>query len=141
MTIKFCVTRNYELNVNNKKRSILVIDDDETITRLINTVLSKEGYTLHIANDGISGVEKAEELKPDVIFMDITMPGMDGYEATEKIKQNPMLREIPVIFLTGKSASEDAGKAFAKGGATYMRKPFTTQQLKDLVNLLMESVN
>lgn len=124
----------------NNRRNILVIDDDDTITGLVNTVLTKEGYNVHIANDGISGVKKAEELKPDIILMDITMPGLDGYEATEKIKQNPIIREIPVIFLTGKSASEDGGKAFAKGGATFMRKPFTNQQLKDLVNLAMESI-
>ena len=128
------------LDENSENRLILVIDDDDTITGLIKTVLTKEGYQVQIANDGINGVKMAENLKPDIILMDITMPGLDGYEATEKIKQNPAIREIPVIFLTGKSASEDGGKAFAKGGATFMRKPFATQQLKDLVRLAMESV-
>ena len=127
-------------NTNNDKRQILVIDDDSTITGLINTILNKEGYNVCIANDGINGVQMAEEIKPDLILMDITMPGLDGYEATEKIKHNPILRDIPVIFLTGKSASEDAGKAFAKGGITFMRKPFSAQQLKDLIHLAMESV-
>ncbi len=128
-------------NTNEEKKQVLAIDDDETITGLINTILTKEDYTVCIANDGIKGVQMAEEIKPDLILMDITMPGLDGYEATEKIKQNPVIREIPVVFLTGKSASEDAGKAFAKGGITYMRKPFTAGQLKDIVRLATESVS
>ena len=124
----------------NENKIILVIDDDKTITSLIRTILEKEGYTVQSANDGIVGVEMAQSIKPDLILMDITMPGIDGYEATKKIKHNPGTRDIPIIFLTGKSASEDGGKAFAMGGVSFMRKPFQPQQLKDLVRLALESI-
>ncbi|MFQ5453757.1 MAG: PleD family two-component system response regulator [Candidatus Zixiibacteriota bacterium] len=120
--------------------TILVIDDEEIITDLIQNILSKEGYQVHKANDGINGEKLAKELRPDLILMDITMPGMNGYKVTERIKSNPELKDIPVIFLTGKSPNEDGGKAFAVGGVTYMVKPFTNQQLKDLVRLAIESV-
>ena len=123
-----------------ENKLILVIDDDDTITNLIKTILTKEGYTVKSANDGIVGVEMAQNLGPDIILMDITMPGIDGYEATKKIKQDPKTKDIPIIFLTGKSASEDGGKAFAMGGVTFMRKPFQPQQLKDLVRLALESI-
>ena len=119
---------------------ILVIDDDVTITGLIKSVLSKEGYLVYTANDGASGQQLAAEVEPHLIFMDITMPEQDGYETTEQIKSNPKLKDVPVIFLTGRSASEDGGRAFAKGGASFMRKPFNNQQLKDLVSLVLESV-
>lgn len=120
---------------------ILVIDDDLTITDLIQSVLSKEGYFVYTANSGEEGIKLALEKMPHLIFMDIMMPGLDGYETTEKIKNNPQLKEVPVVFLTGRSASEDGGRAFAKGGASFIRKPFKNQQLKDLVRLILSSVN
>ena len=124
-----------------ENKKILVIDDDSTITDLIKSILTKEGYSVFTANCGKDGLVKAEENHPDLILMDITMPDMDGYQTTQEIKKNPSLADVPVVFLTGKSASEDGGKAFATGGASYVRKPFHNQQLRDLVNLIMSSVS
>jgi CheY-like chemotaxis protein len=129
------------LNETNKKTAVvLVIDDEETITGLVKTILTKEGYTVHEASSGLEGVTTAMQVRPDLILMDITMPDIDGYEATSQIKQYPSLKNVPIVFLSGKSASEDGGRAFATGGLTYMRKPFTAQQLKDLVALALLSV-
>jgi len=120
--------------------SILIIDDEESVTGVVKVVLEKEGYSVSIASNGADGLAKAKELKPDLILMDISMPDMDGYAATEKIKENPDLRDIPVIFLSGRSPSEDGGRSFAKGGLTFMRKPFTNQQIKDLVVLTLQAM-
>jgi CheY-like chemotaxis protein len=120
--------------------TVLVIDDDEAITGLIKAVLSRDRFQVCIANSGTQGIQMAREVKPNLILMDITMPDMDGYEATRQLKADPALQAIPVIFLTGKSASEDGGRAFATGGLTYMRKPFSNQQLRDLVMLAMQSL-
>lgn len=130
------------MNENETKGSgkVLVIDDDLTITDLVKTVLSRDGYQVFVANCGEQGITLAGEVAPNLILMDITMPDIDGYEATKQLKSNPKLQRIPVIFLTGKSASEDGGRAFASGGLTYVRKPFTNQQLKDLVALAMQSL-
>jgi CheY-like chemotaxis protein len=119
---------------------VMVIDDDSAITGLIEAVLNRDGYQVFIANSGGEGIAMAREVKPNLILMDITMPDMDGYEATKQLKADPTLMSIPVIFLTGKSASEDGGRAFATGGLTYMRKPFSNQQLRDLVMLAMQSI-
>ena len=89
---------------------------------------------------GSEAVRTASDLKPDLIVMDITMPEMDGYEATARIKEDPALKETPVIFLTGKSVEEDAGRAFAQGGLTFVCKPFSNQQIRDLVNLTLDSL-
>jgi CheY-like chemotaxis protein len=124
-----------------KAGTILVVDDEEAVTGVIQAVLTKEGYQVHLAHNGEEGIKLASQVKPDLIIMDITMPGMDGYEATERIKQDPALADVPVIFLTGKSASEDGGKSFATGGVSFVRKPFTGQQLRDLVTLAMQSLN
>jgi CheY-like chemotaxis protein len=116
---------------------ILVVDDEIAVTGVISAVLGKSGYTVHCAHDGGEGVQMASSCKPDLIIMDITMPSMSGYEATEKIKANPELKNVPVIFLSGKSAAEDGGEAFRKGGATYLQKPFNSNQLRDLVALTL----
>jgi CheY-like chemotaxis protein len=129
------------LETSSKTGIILVIDDEEAVTGVIQAVLSREGYRVHLAHDGAEGVKLASQVQPDLIIMDITMPGMDGYEATERLKQDPQLADVPIIFLTGKSASEDGGRAFAKGGVSYVRKPFTSQQLRDLVALAMQSLD
>ena len=120
-------------------KRILIIDDDEVITGLIQALLSKEGYTVYTANNGIDGEKMAAEHVPHLIFMDISMPGQDGYETTENIKNVQSLSEIPVVFLTGQSAGEDNGKAFAKGGVSFVCKPFQNQQLTSLVSLILES--
>jgi CheY-like chemotaxis protein len=127
-------------NETRRGGKVLVIDDDLTITDLIKTVLARDGYQVYIANSGQQGIALARQVGPNLILMDIMMPDLDGYEATKQLKADPRLQGIPVIFLTGKSASEDGGRAFATGGLTYMRKPFTNQQLKDLVGLAMQSI-
>jgi len=120
--------------------TILVVDDDESVAGLLQAILSRDGHSVHTAGDGDEAVRLASELKPSLIFMDIAMPGMNGYEATANIKQLPGMKDTPVIFLSGKSAEEDGGRAFAQGGLTYLRKPFSNQQIRDLVNLTLQSM-
>jgi CheY-like chemotaxis protein len=119
---------------------VLVVDDDPAISGLVQLVLSRDGYQVYVAGNGQEGIAMAREVQPNLVLMDITMPDMDGYEATRQMKADKGLQNIPVIFLTGKSASEDGGRAFATGGLTYMRKPFSNQQLRDLVMLAMQSI-
>lgn len=128
------------MSKNTGKAKILVVDDEPAVSGLIETILTKDGYDITVAESGLEGISLAVKVRPDLILMDITMPDIDGYEATRQIKNDPNLKDIPVIFLTGRSASEDGGRAFATGGLTYMRKPFNNQQLRDLVNLAIQSL-
>jgi len=123
-----------------RKATILVVDDEATITGLLCRVLALDGHTVHAASTGSQAIKMASDIHPDIIVMDITMPEMDGYEATTHIKNDPDLKKTPIIFLTGKSAEEDAGRAFAKGGLTFVRKPFSNQQIRDLVSLTLDSL-
>jgi CheY-like chemotaxis protein len=117
--------------------TILVVDDETAVTGVVSAMLGKHGYQVFCAHDGAEGVRLASECNPDLVIMDITMPTMSGYEATSRIKSNPNLKHVPVIFLSGKSASEDGGAAFRHGGATYLQKPFSASQLRDLVTLTL----
>ena len=121
-------------------RVILVIDDDATITDLLTRVLTADGYTVVTAADGTSGLQLAEQHRPDLIIMDITMPDMDGYQATTRLKENPTLADVPVVFLSGKSPAEDGGRSFATGAITFLRKPLRIQQIRDIVRLALESM-
>lgn len=67
------------------------------------------------------------------------MPDLNGYQVTEQIKNSPKLAQIPVIFLSGKPASEDGGRAFEAGAVSYIKKPFSNKQLCDIVELAMQS--
>ncbi len=119
---------------------ILVIDDEEVVTSMLRALLTNEGYEVHTAGGGREAVDLALKVKPKLIIMDILMPDLDGYQATELIKQNPTLKEIPVIFLTGRSPEEDAGRAYATGATTFLRKPFSDEQIRNLVVLALQSV-
>ena len=121
--------------------TILVVDDEEFIVDLLRSILEVEGYQVHCGRSGREAVEIAMKVNPDLIIMDISMPDLDGYGATELIKQNPNLQAVPVIFLTGRSAEEDGGKAFATGATAFVRKPFKQRQIKDLVRLTMMSLS
>ena len=123
-----------------KPATILVVDDEEVIVDLLLDILQREGYQVHCVRSGRQAVDIAMKVRPDLIIMDILMPDLDGYSATELIKQNSSLKDVPVIFLTGRSAEEDGGKAFATGATTFMRKPFKKQQITDLVNLAFMSL-
>ncbi len=123
-----------------KPATILVVDDEEVIVDLLLDILQREGYQVHCVRSGRQAVDIAMKVRPDLIIMDILMPDLDGYSATELIKQNSSLKDVPVIFLTGRSAEEDGGKAFATGATTFMRKPFKKQQITDLVNLTFMSL-
>ncbi len=133
-------SNNATTNAATKVATILVVDDEEVIAGLLKKLLSKAGHTVYTAATGAEALELARQHQPKLILMDISMPEMDGYEATARIKEDPALANTPVIFLTGKSAGEDGGRAFAKGGLTYIRKPFNNQQIQDLVNLALQSI-
>lgn len=113
----------------------MVVDDDDTVRELIRAILTKEGYKVTSARTGTEAVRFAEKHAPEIIIMDITMPEMDGYEATAAIRKLPGMKEVPILFLTGRTAEEDAGKSFATGGTAFIRKPFSAKQIRDLVNL------
>ncbi len=71
--------------------------------------------------------------------MDINMPGQDGYDTTEQIKTIPELSGTPIVFLSGQAAGEDKGRAFAKGGSSFIRKPFANQQLVSMIALILDT--
>ena len=114
------------------RKSVLIVDDDDEISELVSIVLKKE-YDVHVAKNGEIGVEKAKELSPDLILMDLSMPILDGYGAAKLIKNNPKTTKIPIIALSARAMSSEIDRALEAGCNDHMSKPFKIQELKTMV--------
>ena len=106
--------------------SVLVIDNDPVIQDLMMWALDREGYAFFAAYNGIDGINRAKELLPGIIILDIDMPGMDGWEVLTKLKADPKLSSIPVIIL---SMVDDKMQGYSLGTAEYLLKPVDRNQL------------
>ena len=120
---------------------ILVIDDEPEITDIIKSFLSNAGYEVLVENSSVMGIEKTRTFKPDLILLDIMMPFMDGYEVCSSIKKDVELAGIPVLFLTGKDASDDGGLSFRSGADLFIKKPFSCDRLLQMVKMVLISVS
>jgi len=120
-------------------RTVLLVDDDPGMADLIRRGLAEEDVDVQVAHNGREGFERAKDLKPDLVLMDITMPEMDGYAATAEIRKTPGLERTTVVFLSGRTASEDGGRSFEVGGLMLLRKPFSLNQLRYIVRMALEA--
>jgi CheY-like chemotaxis protein len=112
-----------------KKKRVLVVDDNPVNVRLVQAILEKEGYDTLSAMDGPSAIEAARTENPDLALMDIFMGEMNGLDACRVIKQDKDTREIPVIFVTGNTEDAILQRAFESGGTDYVRKPVNRVEL------------
>ena len=107
-------------DLSNQTITVLVIDDDPTVHDLLNRVLKREGFMVLSALTGDEGLEKARQLQPDIITLDVMMPQMDGWAVLSRIKSEEEIRDIPVIML---SMLENKSLGFALGATDYLTKP------------------
>jgi signal transduction histidine kinase/CheY-like chemotaxis protein len=105
---------------------ILVIDDDPVIQDLMKSFLTREGYTVTVADGGPAGLLRAREVKPDVITLDIAMPVMDGWSVLSALKNDPDLRETPVVILT---MTDNKNLGYALGATEYLMKPIDRERM------------
>ena len=105
---------------------ILVVDDDTNICELLRLYLTKEGYQVTTANDGEEGLEKFNQIKPDMVLLDVMMPGLDGLEVCRRIRA---AGNTPVMMLTAKGETFDKVLGLELGADDYMVKPFDTKEV------------
>jgi len=113
----------------NKKKLILIVDDNPENRKVLGNLLSQNGYEVGASPDGYKALEFINKVEPDLILLDVMMPGMNGYEVCEKLKADNSKKHIPIIFLTAKSNIEDIVKGFKVGGVDYVAKPFNSEEL------------
>lgn len=111
--------------------SLVLIVDDEYIGReTLQSVLEGEGYALEMAENGFQAIEKAKQLLPDVILLDVMMPGMTGFEVCQRIRSDPQIAEIPIIILTALDDRESLLNALKAGADDFISKPFDRYELR-----------
>ncbi len=104
-----------------KKAKILIVDDSATNLKLLAELLNKD-YSVKVAKNGEQALELAQS-QPDLILLDIIMPGISGYEVCRRLKNNPVTQNIPIIFITGKTDTDDEEKGLNLGAVDYITKP------------------
>ena len=119
------------------KRTIMVVDDNPDIVELLCKILEVNGFNVRCAYSGKDLFAGLEELKPDLIILDIMMPEMDGLKVLTRLRENSDTASIPVILLTALVQYEEVLKGYKTGADYYITKPFTSTQVLEGVNLLL----
>ncbi len=108
---------------------VLVVDDAPQSLGPLCHVLEAAGYTVLIARDGESALEKIDLVTPDAVLLDALMPGLSGFEVCRRIKRDPALAHVPIIFMTGLSETTHIVEAFESGGVDYVVKPVRSPEV------------
>ena len=111
------------------KETILVVDDEEDILKLVDYNLSKEGYKVSCVTSGEDAIFTAKENIPDLIILDLMLPGVDGLEVCRALRMNPATRKIPIVMLTAKGEETDIVTGLELGADDYVTKPFSPRVL------------
>ncbi len=117
---------------------ILLADDSITIQKVVGIIFGGDEYSLTVVDNGKAAVEKARELKPDVLLIDALMPGMSGYEVCEAVRATPAISTTPILLLTGSFEPFDETKAKNCGADDFLAKPFESQQIVTKVKELVD---
>jgi twitching motility two-component system response regulator PilH len=109
--------------------TILIVEDSPSELELMSHYLKEGGYKVIQASGAKEGLEKALELKPDVIVTDVVMPGMSGFELCRSLKKNPDTQTVPIVICSSKNQEIDRLWAMRQGADAYITKPYTREQL------------
>ncbi|HET9732390.1 MAG TPA: response regulator [Acidimicrobiales bacterium] len=118
-------------------RTVLVVDDDPVIRKLLQVNFEMEGYSVALAGDGVEALELVAATPPDLVVCDVMMPRMDGITTVTRLKQDPATASIPVILLSAKAQDGDVRAGLAAGAEDYATKPFDPLELLDRVARLL----
>jgi len=119
------------------KKKILIVDDEEDIVEMLQLRLEANGFDVDSASNGRDGIDKAAEIEPDLILLDVMMPIMTGYEACKELKSRDDLKSIPVLMLSARALEKDEKQGEAVGADAYVSKPYTFDELLDEINALL----
>ena len=113
----------------NTRKKILIVDDEQINLEFFEVMLSKLGFVVEEANDGIEALEKVKKFFPDLILLDNVMPRMSGWEVTKNLKEDPKYRDIPIIMFSALNDVKDKVAGFELGIDDYITKPFNFSEV------------
>lgn len=117
---------------------ILIIDDHVETVNLVSAILSRQGYDVYTAHSGPDGLDRAGQIYPDLILLDVMMPDMDGYEVCKLMRQRTYLKDTPIIMFTAKSQPGEKWEGFQAGATDYLIKPTNTDELSKRVRTILD---
>ena len=112
-----------------KGTTVLLVEDEEQLRRVMKDLLEREGYTVAEARDGVQALDQVDRFAPDVIILDLNLPGIDGYSVLTQIRSRPATRTIPVVVLTAKGDEDNEVRVFELGADDFITKPFRAKAL------------
>jgi chemosensory pili system protein ChpA (sensor histidine kinase/response regulator) len=115
------------------QQTIMVVDDSLTVRRVTQRLLERNNFNVLLAKDGVDALRQLQDVKPDVMLVDIEMPRMDGYDLTRNIRSSPVTSGIPIIMITSRTAEKHRSMAFELGVNEYLGKPYQEDELMKLV--------
>ena len=119
------------------RKKILLIDDEPELIKAVEIRLKSIGYEVALSYDGRTGIDKAKEIKPDLILLDLIMPIMDGYVVANELKDDPETKHIPIIILTASQREDLKTRCRELGVASFIMKPFETSDLLNMVKAIL----
>jgi len=119
-------------------KKVLIVDDEQDIVETLKFVLEAAGYECHCAYDGEEGLNKAKELIPDLIILDVMMPMMNGYKISRLLKFDTKYKDIPILMLTARSQEKDKELGKETGADEYITKPFDIDFVLERVKAHLE---
>ncbi len=118
--------------------SVLIVDDDVKLVKLLQTYFEKEGYTTYSANDGLDALQMVWQRKPDIMVLDLMLPGLDGLEVCRKIRKD---NDIPIIMLTARDEESDRLVGLEIGADDYVTKPFSPKEVVARAKAILRRAN
>jgi len=109
--------------------TVLLVEDEEQLRRVMKDLLQREGYTVAEARDGVQALDQVDRFAPDVIILDLNLPGIDGYSVLAQLRSRPATRTIPVVVLTAKGDEDNEVRVFDLGADDFITKPFRAKAL------------
>ena len=119
-------------------KKILIVDDEKDLVEIMKLGLAPLGYEIFEAYDGSEGLEKARQIKPDLIILDLMLPKMDGYQVCRMLKFDINYKHIPIILLTARASKKDVQMGEEAGANAFITKPFKHEVLKEKIESLLK---
>ncbi|WP_374666656.1 Hpt domain-containing protein [Acinetobacter sp.] len=113
----------------NARRLVMIVDDSVTVRKVTSRLLERQGFDVVTAKDGVDAMEQLENVRPDLMLLDIEMPRMDGFEVTNLVRHHDIHQDLPIIMITSRTGEKHRERAFSLGVTHYMGKPFQEAEL------------
>ncbi len=117
--------------------TVLHIEDDTQHCRMVSAMLTSQGFSVETAQDGLAGLEKAREMRPDLILLDLLLPAIDGFGVIKRLQEDSVTRDIPIVVISAWPTADNRKRVHAAGARGFITKPF---QIRDLIKIIRQSL-